>query len=87
MVDIDATYKKQTLIGLTVAQSLFRRKMQRRSFLSWKRKQLHVVVIEIEALPSHFSAGWVTLTIIDPVRSYQILKFDKKHDKCYEEGI
>ena len=73
--------------GMVVAQSLFRRKIQRRHFMKWKRTKMHVVIIELMDLPSHFSSGWITITIIDPIKPYQIMRLDKKSEKCYEEGF
>ena len=73
--------------GLTIAQSLFRAKMGRRYFVKLKRAQVHVIVMEVQDLPSHFTTGWVTLTLIDPVKHYQIMRFDKDQDQVYREGF
>jgi hypothetical protein len=73
--------------GLTIAQTIFRRIIDRKIFIYQRKKQLHILVIEINRLPAYFTNGLVTLTIIDPIRPLQVLRMDKRADKVYEEGF
>jgi hypothetical protein len=73
--------------GLTIAQTIFRKIIDRKIFINQRKKQLHILVIEINRLPAYFTNGLVTLTIIDPIRPLQVLRMDKRADKVYEEGF
>jgi hypothetical protein len=72
--------------GLTAVQSMIRRNIDRRSFLTWKRMELHVLVLELRKIQLTPVIGTVTVTLVDPMRGNQIMRIDKAGNKWSEEG-
>jgi len=74
-------------MGLTTVQSMFRRKIDRRAFLVWKRSESHVIVLEMRKIQLAHNIGTVTVTLVDPMKSFQIMRIDKIGSKWSEEGM
>ena len=77
-------------------QSTFRKFRARRVFYMWRRTQPRVVVIEVcNIFPMIYPAlhdiplppGILVLTIVDPIRHLQVMRFEKKLSKVADEGI
>lgn len=73
--------------GLTAVQSMIRRRIDRRSFLTWKRMESHVLVLELVKIQLTPVIGTVTVTLVDPMRGTQIMRIDKAGSKWSEEGL
>ena len=75
--------------GITLVQSMLRRKKARHNFYVWQRAQLRVVILEFELKNERIlkQPGLVTITVIDPITHQQIFRYDRTPEEANNESI